>query len=197
MGFKRVVQIIGYPIIRIFYRIRISGKEHFLKEGPFVLCPNHTSNMDVPVLYLSVNRPLNFMAKEELFHFKPFGWIISKLGAFPVKRESGDLQAFKSAMKVLKNGEVLAVFPQGKRTHEIDVEEAKAGAVLIASKARVPIVPVSITGGYRLGCRINIHFGEPYVFPEDLPKKLSNETIREIAEEIMLRIKRLSEETDE
>ena len=61
--FKRIVQIIGYPVVRLFYKIEVIGKENFLQNQPFVLVANHTSNLDVVVLYLSFNRPLNFMAK--------------------------------------------------------------------------------------------------------------------------------------
>ena len=190
--FKKIVQTVGYPIVRLFYNIELIGKENFIQNEPFVFVANHTSNLDVVVLYLSFNRPLNFMAKKELFSFKPLGWILKKLGAFPIDRNANDLSALKKAMSILRHGEVLAIFPQGTRKQTLDVDDAKSGAVLIASKCKVPVLPVAISGKYKFRGKITINIDKPYYFEPD--KKLSVEDCKEVTREIFNTIKKNSEE---
>ena len=156
-----------------------------------MLVANHTSNLDVVVLYLSFNRPLNFMAKKELFSFKLLGWILKKLGAFPVDREANDLSALKKAMSVLRHGDVLAIFPQGTRKQTVEVDDAKSGAVLIASKCKVPVLPVAISGTYKFRGKIVINIDKPYYFDPD--KKLSVEECKEVTKHIFSTIKKNSE----
>lgn len=196
MSFQERIQRICRPFLKLFYRVEVIGNPFCTESGPVVLCPNHTSYMDVPVLYLTLKRPPHFMAKEELFHFKPMGWFLKKCGAFPVKRGTGDMAAIKKALYVLKQGELLAIFPQGTRTESVEVDEAKAGAVFIASMAKAPIVPVAITGGYRFRAKVKIHFGEPIYFDKS-HKKYSTEEIKEISLILMGRIKRMTEEENE
>lgn len=189
--FKRFVQIVGYPIVRLFYKIEVIGKENFLQDEPFVLVANHQSLLDVVVLYLSFNRPLNFMSKAELFKFKPLGAILKALGAIPVNRGENDFVAVKNSMKVLKNGEVLGIFPEGTRNDNVDADGAKAGAVMIAAKSKVPVVAATIKTNYKFRSKVCIILDEPYYFDKD--KKYTNDDYKEITKTIVNRIKYLAE----
>lgn len=189
--FKRFVQIVGYPVIRLFFRIEVNGKENFLQDQPFVFVANHQSLLDVFVLYLSFNRPLNFMAKSELFKFKPFGFLLKKLGAIPVDRDKNDLAAIKTSMKVLKNGDILGIFPEGTRNDEVDADGAKAGAVMIAAKTKVPIVAAAIKANYKFRSKVVITLDKPYKFDDD--KKYTNDDCKEITKIIVNKIKYITE----
>lgn len=175
------------PLYRLLYPIKIEGLENFDLENPFILCANHQSNWDVVALYLACPREINFMAKEELFRFKPLGWLVSKLGAFPVKRGQNDLSAIKTALRILKNGEVLGIFPQGRRSETLEQDTAKAGAVLIASKAKVNIIPAAIDTEYKLFKPVKITFGKSFVVCED-DKRMSMDEIQDKADELMKEI---------
>ena len=189
--FKKIVQKIGYPIVRLFFKIEVIGIDNFLQDEPFVLVANHKSLLDVVVLYLSFNRPLNFMAKAELFKFKPLGFILKKLGAFPVNRGENDFGAVKTAMRILRNGDVLAIFPEGTRNETVDADGAKAGAVMIASKSKVPVVAAAIKSDYKFRSNVKIYIDEPYRF--DGEKKYNAAEYKEITKEIISRIKYLTE----
>ena len=106
-------------ILRLLYRIEVKGLENLPRNG-VLLCPNHASDLD-PVLIgicLPINYRLHFMAKEELFQNRLFGCILRALGAFPVNREGADIQAVKTAMKVIHEGENLLIFPEGTTIHD-------------------------------------------------------------------------------
>lgn len=188
MKLGAVLKAIINPVYRLFQPIYVQGTENFDMEKPFILCANHISNWDVIALYLACPRLINFMAKAELFKFKPFGWLLKKLGAFPVRRGENDITAIKTAMKVLKDGEVLGIFPQGTRSGSDD-EQAKGGAVLIASKTNVPVVPAAIITEYKIFRPVHIVIGEPIDMSSD--HRLTSEEIQQKADEIMRQIKNL------
>lgn len=186
MKLGTVVKAIVNPIYRLFQPIYVDGLENFDMEKPFILCANHMSNWDVVALYLACPRLINFMAKAELFKFKPLGWLLYKVGAFPVRRGENDITAIKTAMKVLKDGEVLGIFPEGTRSNGEDAQ-AKGGAVLIASKTNVPIVPAAIIADYKIFRPVHIKIGEPMDMSAD--HRLTGEEIQQKADEIMKQIK--------
>lgn len=186
MKLGRVLKAIINPIYRLFQPLYVEGLENFDMKKPFILCANHISNWDVVALYLACPRCINFMAKAELFKFKPLGWLLKKLGAFPVRRGENDITAIKTAMKVLKDGEVLGIFPQGTRTDNDD-DQAKGGAVLIASKTNVPVVPAAIITEYKIFRPVRIVIGAPIDMTSD--HRLSGEEIQQKADEIMKEIK--------
>ena len=131
------------------------------------------------------------MAKKELFKFKPFGYLLKKLGAFPVDRGANDLKAVKNSMRVLKNGDVLGIFPEGHRNKEVDSDNAKAGAVMIAIKCKVPLVAAAIKSDYKLGSKVEIVLDAPYYF--DGEKKYTTEEYKEITRQIIGKIKFITE----
>lgn len=188
MKLGKVLKVILGPVYRLFQPLYVDGIENIDMEKPFILCANHISNWDVVALYLACPRLINFMAKAELFKFKPLAWLLKKVGAFPVRRGENDITAIKTAMKVLKDGEVLGIFPQGTRTDNDD-DQAKGGAVLIASKTNVPVVPAAIVTEYKIFRPVHIIIGEPMDMSAD--HRLTSEEIQQKADEIMKQIKTL------
>ncbi len=188
---RKIARIIFKPFTHFIFKVKIVGIENFLEDRPFVLVANHRSMLDVILLYVSFDRDINFMAKKELFAFKPFGVLLKKLGAIPIDRQGNDFNAVKKCIKVLRNGEVLGIFPEGHRNSKVDTDGAKAGAVVIASKCGVPIVTAAIKGEYKIFSHLQIVLSKPYEF--EYGKRYSTEECKEITRKIVDNMKNMVE----
>ncbi len=136
-----------------FYGIlrgRVYGKENVPDRGPFVVVSNHASDFDPPLLSNCVGRPVAFMAKEELFRIPVLKQAIRLYGAYPVKRGQSDRQAIRNALNFLAQGWATGIFLQGTRTLDGKITEPKLGAMLIAAKAQVPILPACLWGTHAI-----------------------------------------------
>jgi 1-acyl-sn-glycerol-3-phosphate acyltransferase len=184
--------------IATFCRLKVLGRENIPNNGKVLLMANHRSYLDPPlVAYAVKKRPVFFMAKSELFDMPILGSFIKHWGnAFPVKRGRADLKALKTALEILKKGELVCIFPEGQRAPAGKFVRPKWGAGMVALKARVPIVPCFINGSEKLigkeklfgGIpKVEIKFGKPfYIDLED-----SKENYQKAADIIMERIKEL------
>ena len=186
--FKIVKTLIRFVLFFVF-RIKVYGKENMPKEGGLIVAINHRSMWDVPVAGSCIPRRLGFMAKAELFKNKVFGYIISNLGAFPVQRGKGDIGAIKMALSRLRSGDIVAMFPEGKRVKESESASAKQGAVMLATRAEVPVVPVRIKGKYRWMSKIEVIIGEPVYYEKFYGEKLPIETLQSLSDELLKKIK--------
>lgn len=122
-------------------------------EKAYIVCTNHSSNWDPIVLGSSTSRPIRYMAKAELFKVPLLNFIIKLFGAYPVDRKSADISSIKTTIKILGGGEIAGLYPQGRRAKKIHPSKAvlKNGIAMIASRAKVGILPVSIiTKGYKV-----------------------------------------------
>ena len=174
-------------ILRLLYRIEVKGLENLPRNG-VLLCPNHASDLD-PVLIgicLPINYRLHFMAKEELFQNRLFGRILRALGAFPVNREGADIQAVKTAMKVIHEGENLLIFPEGTTIHDgVGYHDglpahAHSGIAMIGVRSGATLVPVFADGKKRMLRKTTIIFGEPYV-PQITGRRGTSEELQKVA----------------
>ncbi|HEY9296423.1 MULTISPECIES: 1-acylglycerol-3-phosphate O-acyltransferase [unclassified Coleofasciculus] len=134
------------PVLHAYLRGRIYGCEHVPPIGPLLVVSNHASDFDPPILSCCVRRPVAYMAKEELFRVPVLKQAIKLYGAYPVKRGSADRSAIRSALSLLEEGWAVGVFLQGTRTPDARISDPKLGAALIAAKAKVPLLPVSLWG---------------------------------------------------
>ena len=134
------------PVLHGYLRGRIYGAENVPQEGPLVVVSNHASDFDPPIVSCSLRRPVAFMAKEELFKIPVLKQGIELYGAYPVKRGAADRSAIRSALNCLTGGWAVGLFLQGTRTADARIPEPKLGAALIAAKANVPLLPVSLWG---------------------------------------------------
>src|SRR5438132_727492 len=143
-----------WPLMKGLFRLRAEGQENLPEEGGFVLAANHLSNFDPWPLGLPLwpRRFLRFMAKSELYWW-PLGWIITAGGGFPVRRGERDLEAIAVAVRLAREGHVVAMFPHGTRQRKGIVKRyqprAHTGAARIALEAGVPLVPAAIAGTAR------------------------------------------------
>ena len=130
----------------IYFPRTIYGYEHIPLNGGFILASNHLSNLDPVVMGISAGRRINFMAKIELFRKQPLGFLLTKLGAFPVKRGEADFGALKEAVKRLNKGKPVLMFIEGARRAGDALPKAQPGVGFLAVKAKVPVIPVYVDG---------------------------------------------------
>lgn len=181
----------------IVYKIIVIGAENIPEEKcGYIIASNHVSNNDPPVVGITFKGKYTFMAKEELFHKNPiFTWLITRLGAFPVKRGAKDgAQAIQKALDSLKNGRIFVIFPEGTRSKDGELGRAKSGVTLIAAQAKAPVVPVFIKYGRKKFRRvIQISVGEMIPaekFDVDIEDK---KVLKQVSATIMDEIAKLKE----
>jgi 1-acyl-sn-glycerol-3-phosphate acyltransferase len=157
-------------VMRLLFRIRSRGTQHIPATGPVLLVANHASFIDPPLVGGVAPRQLNFLAKSDLFRIPLFGGLIRRLNAHPLRREGGDAGALRAALRILKEGGALLVFPEGTRSEGGDLGPAKPGAGMLAVLGGAPVIPVYIEGSGRAWPRgrrfprranVTVTFGPP------------------------------------
>ena len=171
------------PIGKLLFRLRFEGTENIPREGPVVICSNHRSVLDPFFLALPVPREIRFMAKSELFeeHGQFVRWLLYAFGAFPVRRDKGDAESVRTAVHILREGGAVGIFPQGRCVFDRSPFKPKAGAVLVAAKAKAPILPACISFQGRI-CplkRVVVRFGETLPLPA---LSLSDDSLQNVRE---------------
>ncbi len=185
---------IAKVIVRFFlifvFRLERRGAENVPEEGGVILAFNHRSFWDPVAAAIMSKRHLHFMAKNELFKNPVFGGLIKSLGAFPVSRGRNDIGAIKASMKILRGGEAMLIFPEGRRVKDGKKEKAKPGVSMIAHLAKVPVVPVNISGEYKWLHKITVTYGKPIYY--DFDKKIDQEEMQKLADEVLDEIRALA-----
>lgn len=184
-------------LLKVFYRLEVKGAEYLPPKGPVICVANHASLIDPIVVGCSLKRPVNFLAKEELFRIPVLKWIIRTLGAIPVKRGAGDRGAIRAALEVLKNQKVLGLFPEGTRYRDNTIHPLQPGAALLALETGASILPVVIGGTYRMRLfsfpKIKVVIGPPFSLNAGGGRK---EQIRAGTQEIYARLAALSRQEE-
>jgi 1-acyl-sn-glycerol-3-phosphate acyltransferase len=165
--FLRVVcRLVG----TVVFGIRVRGREHVPPGRGALVMSNHQSHLDPVLVGLATDRRLNYLARQTLFGFAPFRWLISSLDAIPLDREGLGLNGLKETLKRLKRGEMVLIFPEGTRTRDGEVGTFKPGFCALARRANVPLLPVGIEGAFNswprknvlpMPAAIHIQFGPP------------------------------------
>ncbi|MCS0786906.1 1-acyl-sn-glycerol-3-phosphate acyltransferase [Cytobacillus firmus] len=179
-----------YGVLKPIYRFEVIGKENFPAEGGVLLCSNHIDNLDPPVVGINAPRPVYFMAKEELFNVPVLGKILPDLNAFPVKRGMSDREALRKGLGILKEGNVLGLFPEGTRSKTGQLGKGLAGAGFFALRSEAHVVPCAIIGPYKAFSRLKVVYGKPIDMKELRERKASAEETTEL---IMSEIRKLIE----
>lgn len=133
-------------MLHTYFRVQIYGAQNVPQSGPLVVVSNHASYFDPPIVSNCVRRPVAYMAKEELFDIPILAKVIKLYGAYPVSRGNADRNAIRSALEYLDKGWAVGVFLEGTRTPDGKITNPKRGALLLAAKAKAPILPVSVWG---------------------------------------------------
>lgn len=174
------------------FSIRVRGREHAPAQGGALVMSNHQSHLDPVLVGLASDRRLNYLARQTLFGFAPFRWLITSLDAIPLDREGLGLNGLKETLKRLKRGEMVLIFPEGTRTRDGEVGVFKPGFCALARRANVPLLPVGIEGGFDswprknvlpMPAAIHIQFGPP-LEPSEIEKLDDEQLVAEMRRRI-------------
>ena len=167
-----IVRGIVQPFCHVYFRMRRLGLEHVPRSGPVILAANHRSFLDPFLIGMLARRPVYYVAKRELFERPVAGWLLNRLGAFPIDRGAGDQPAMETARRILERGDCVVIFPEGTRTRPGPLGQPRRGVGRLALQTGAPVVPVAVFGteAVRRGWRIRPHrvtlrCGPPLTFP--------------------------------
>lgn len=159
--FYRFARVVCNAFCRLWFKMDIAGLENLPTDRGYILASNHKTYLDPLFLGIHLTRSLHFMAKQELFRIKILAPIIRKLGAFPVSRGTGDTTAIDKAISIVKEGNILALFPEGTRSKTMDIMRFKSGVIVIAAQTKADIVPACIylSRGLKFRSRVVVRYG--------------------------------------
>jgi 1-acyl-sn-glycerol-3-phosphate acyltransferase len=182
--------------LKIFFGLKVYGRQHIPKQGGFILASNHVSLIDPVALGVACpRRNLNYMAKEELFRGRFFRWFFKSLGCFPVKRGGADVSALREAIRRVRKKEGILLFPEGGRSASSVIADAQPGVGFLAAKLNVPVIPAFVEGSDKAlpkgakffkPAKINVYFGKQI----DIRKGADYQEIAQSVIENIVRIKK-------
>lgn len=171
----RFGQLLSKIFFFLFFRVKVDGKNNIPRKGAFLLYANHPHLLDMFLIASICPRQIHYMAKSELFKNKLLGFLIRKVGSFPVNRGKGDIGSVKTVFRLLKDEKVVGVFPEGSRTAKKDLSRKKAGAAMLALATGATILPVGIEGNFKkFFSKLTIVFGKPFVLKGEADMKESH-----------------------
>lgn len=180
---RALVSLVLFPL----YRVKVEGKANVPKKGPVIICSNHISNLDPPVVGMTAPRDIYFMAKEELFHVPVLKKILPRIQVFPIKRGMKDRNALRKGLEILGEGKVLGLFPEGTRSKTGELGQGLSGAGFFAARSEAYIVPCAIIGPYKPFRRLKVVYGKPLDMDEYRKRKAPAKEVTDvIMEEIRL-----------
>lgn len=192
-----------YCHFRLFHDLQIYGREHLPLEGPAIIVSNHPSYIDPIIISLASPRKVRFMAWDALFKVPVMSYMIRTFGAYPVDPYGAPTpSAIKNSLRILKNGEVMGIFPEGGRTHLWDtlLYEFRPGFAKLAFTTGSPIIPTSITGTQdiwprhrkfpRLSGDLSIRFHKPIEVEKTPSRKVSRDMLDNLCQQVRSRIHR-------
>jgi 1-acyl-sn-glycerol-3-phosphate acyltransferase len=192
----KFLQTLSRILTTILFDLKVYGRRNVPARGGVLIVSNHQGNLDPVVIAVWLDRPLNYIAKSELFQGYWSTWLLHTVNAFPVRQGAGDVGAVKETIHRLKQGHLLNMFPEGSRTEDGKIAPLQKGVALIVRRANVPVVPAVIVGSFeawpihRIWPRalpVRVHFGPPMNLAELGPDQMIatiDHTLRTMFEEL-------------
>lgn len=186
---------------RWYFRFRVEKARHVPAAGPCIVAANHASYLDPVVLWMACPRHLRFIVDREQYRRPLVHWVAVRTGAIPVENDPRDLGSLRRTLLALKQGALIGIFPEGGRSVDGSLKTAKPGAVLLALRAGVPLVPAGIVGTFAAWPRqrrfprpkpVLVRFGEPLTLPAAWHGHAAKEHLAEATALLMARIRDLS-----
>jgi 1-acyl-sn-glycerol-3-phosphate acyltransferase len=186
--------------IRIFSRVTINGRwDRLPRHGPLIVAVNHVSNADAVVVdgwfQPRLGRRIHWLGKREMVEWPVLGWFVRRLSVHPIDRGAGDIDAFRTALRVLEDGHVLLAFPEGTRSASGVLGEGKEGVASLALRADAPIVPIGLAGTRRLwprggkprfGSHVTMRVGDPFRLAAELPPGIDRRAAKAAGTELIM-----------
>jgi 1-acyl-sn-glycerol-3-phosphate acyltransferase len=199
-----VLKMILTPVLHLFYRVRVEGRDGVPKEGPLILAANHRSFLDSIFLPLVLRRRVTFVAKAEYFDDPKTAWFFRAVGQIPIRREGGSAAegALEAATDVLERGGIFAIYPEGTRTRDGYLHRGHTGVARLAMATGAPIIPVGLVGTDecqptdkklpRLFRTLWVRFGTPLPVAHYADREHDRLVLRQVTDELMYEIRELS-----
>jgi 1-acyl-sn-glycerol-3-phosphate acyltransferase len=183
-------------IAKIGFRYRAFGQENIIEDGPAIMAANHQSYFDPPLVGITCRAELHYLARKTLFENKLFGSILSRVNALPVDLTGADLTAVRTVINLLKKGHRTVIFPEGTRSLNGEIQQARAGIGLIVAKTLAPVVPMRIFGSFQAWPKggkikaypITVVVGKPIRFKKEDFGSQNRKAYQEISEQVLATI---------
>jgi 1-acyl-sn-glycerol-3-phosphate acyltransferase len=200
----RGVALAGRLFAQALTRVRVEGDVSAIPaEGPVILASNHVSNLDGVVLgswlVPRIPRRIHMLGKKEMFDWPVVGYVARNGGVHPVDRGGADVEAFRMAQRILEEGHVLLIFPEGTRSRDGRLQKARDGLSMLALRTDAPIVPIGVSNSDRVwprgqklprprpGTRVTVRIGTPFRLADELPAGLDRKTAKGLATDLIMR----------
>lgn len=189
----RFAQGLMWVVLHFLYRIEVKGIENIPEDDGALICPNHYNNFDPFMVAITLKRKIRFMAKYEAFKNPVLRFLLNNIGVYPVRRGEADLNAVKTTLKILKDKQLVGMFPEGTRVKGGEFGKANPGVAMFSIKSGKPVIPVYISGSYKPFTKMGIEYGKPKNFEVEKGQKLTNDDYTELSQIVMQEIKKLRE----
>ena len=190
---KTIVRGAIYLYCKIVYRAKIIGTENIPRTGAILICANHKSFLDPPLMEATCKRPdVRFLAKKTLANNKFLAHLGKLFGEILVEKDARDMKAVREVLKAFKNNEAIAIFPEGTRNGLEKGEKVQDGAAFFALNSDAVVIPAGIKGGEKPFKKVTITYGKPIDFTEEKKNKKDKEIIEKSTEKIMNEILKLA-----
>ena len=194
---RKIVKCFLRTLYKIFYRVKVTGEENKAKaaeKGGYIICANHVNFLDAVAIVVFSKERIIFVGKHDLGRIPILRWLEHLFDVIPIKRNQQDMEAMKRCLKTIKDGKALAIFPEGTRKGLEKHAKVKNGAAYMAIKSGCPVVPVGISGTFKLFSKLNIKYGEPIDMTKykvkgidkTEEKRLQEEATKEIMDAIIM-----------
>ena len=191
---RKIVKFILKMLVIIVYRPKIVGTENIEEGKPALICPNHVHALDSVVIVLMNKRTIRVLAKESLFKNPFLRWLASIFGVYPVKQGNKSMESMKISLKLLKNSELLLIFPEGTRNGMAKGVKPKDGAIKLAARANVPIIPVGVQGNFKPFRKVKVNIGKPISYNLSKEELNNKEKLTQLTDGLMKKIVKLRDE---
>ena len=191
---RKTVKFILKMLVIIVYRPKIVGAENIEEGKPALICPNHVHALDSVVIVLMNKRIIRVLAKESLFKNPFLRWLASIFGVYPVKQGNKSMESMKISLKLLKNNELLLIFPEGTRNGMAKGVKPKDGAIKLAARANVPIIPVGVQGNFKPFRKVKVNIGKPISYNLSKEELNNKEKLAQLTDELMKEIVKLRDQ---
>ncbi len=191
---RHIIKFILELLVLIVYRPKTVGMQNIEKGKAAIICPNHVHALDSAVIVLTNKRKINILAKEELFKNCFIRFLANIFGVYPVNRQKRSMESIKVSLKLLKSNELLMIFPEGTRNGMEKGVKPKDGAVKLAMKANVPIIPVGVQGNFKFFKKVKVNIGKPIYYSEYKNDINNKEVLDKLTEDLMKEIIKLRDE---
>ena len=193
--------LLGYSlskaIAKTFFNYRVIGAENMIEDGPCIIAANHCSYLDPPLVGVACKRAIHYLARKSLLDVPVLGPILPEMNVIPVDQKNADRSALMGAIRVVRNGGAVLIFPEGTRSPDGKLQPAQPGIGMIVAKTRAPVIPMFIEGSFRAlprgrrlwrRCPLTIYVGKSLL--PDTPEAPKRDFYDELSTEILQAVSR-------